>query len=155
MPNGLQPIIDLTDPAPSWAEGSASGSWPPGSVRPDPAEFGRFAHAAAVRYSGSFNGLPRVRYYQDWNEPNVYRYLSPQYENGALASAQHYRSMLQEFAAAVHGVHGDNVVIAGSLSPFTQDSPTAPASAPMRFMRELLCMSASNAPLPGCSPALF
>ena len=38
---------------------------------PDPAAFGAFARALAARFSGSFQGLPRIRYFQAWNEPNI------------------------------------------------------------------------------------
>src|SRR6185503_3486207 len=73
--HGLDPIVGF-DSAPSWAEGRGSG--PGGTVRPDPRELGRFAHAAAERYSGHFAGLPRVRYWQAWNEPNLILFLNPQ-----------------------------------------------------------------------------
>jgi hypothetical protein len=59
--------------------------------------------------------------------------------------------MLEQFAAAVHDVHADNTVIAGGLSAFTNPASTAP----MRFMRSLLCMSSSGRPLSGCAPLHF
>ena len=64
--------------APAWAEGARRrSSAPPGSWRPSASAFRDFAQAAACRYSGSFAGLPRVRYWQGWNEPNLSEYLTP------------------------------------------------------------------------------
>ena len=105
--------------APDWAEGSGPGL--PGTVRPNPAEFALFARAAARRYSGSFAGLPRVRRWQAWNEPNYFRHLSrsttrPRKRAGRRAgsSPDIYRAMVNAFYAAIHGVHADNVVVAGA-----------------------------------------
>ena len=57
-------------------------------------ELAQFLTAAARRYSGSFSHLPRVRYWQIWNEPNLDAYLVPQYANGRPASPDWYRSMV-------------------------------------------------------------
>ncbi len=97
-----------------------------GTVRPDPVEFGLFAQALAKRYSGQTPGLPRVRYYQAWNEPNVIAHLSPQFEGGRAVSPGHYRLMLERFADAVHAVHRDNVVIAGGQSAFENPNSMGP-----------------------------
>ena len=45
--------------------------------------------------------------------------------------------MVNRFAAAVHGVNPANLVVAGGTAPFGQWNHAAP----LRFMRELLCMS--------------
>jgi hypothetical protein len=135
---GLQPIVGV-QLAPAWAERSREGD--PGTRSPDPAELAAFATAAAKRYGGRFQGLPRVRYWQAWNEPNYSGFLTPQ-------SPDLYRQMVNAFADAVHGVHKDNVVIAGGTSPF--QTPKV-AVAPLDFMRDLLCVSADAAPRPTCS----
>ena len=79
---GLEPIFNF-ESAPFWAE-RTHGGWDGGTNSPDPAEYGLFAKAVALRYSGNFvfqgDRLPRVRYWQAWNEPNHYRHLNPQYE---------------------------------------------------------------------------
>jgi hypothetical protein len=160
--NGLDPIIAITS-APRWAE--AEEKWTPGTNKPDPVEYGRFAGAAALRYGGGFAGLPRIRRWQAWNEPNHYRHLNPQYDNpfearplrpeARLLSADHYRSMVNEFAKAVHAVHADNLVVTGGLSPFHIYYGEGPAAAPLEFMRGLLCLSTRNTPLPGCEPVHF
>jgi len=147
---GLKPIISVSS-APEWAETGSRGGFTAGTVRPDPVEFGLFAQALAKRYSGQTPGLPRVRDYQAWNEPNVVVHLSPQIEGGRVVSPGHYRLMVEQFAAAVHAVHPDNVVIAGGLSAFEN----ANSVGPLPFMRQLLCMSAANRPLAGCRPLSF
>ena len=65
---GLEPIVFINQ-APDWAQRAGSGK--PGTVNPDPIEFGNFARAAAKRYGGDFGGLPRVRFWQAWSEPNI------------------------------------------------------------------------------------
>ena len=147
---GLEPILSL-EGAPEWAQTGPLGNFKAGTVRPDPVEFGLFARAMATRYSGQTSGLPRVRYFEAWNEPNVIAHLSPQTEGGRVVSPGHYRLMLERFAEAVHAVHSDNAVIAGGLSAFANPNSTGP----MPFMRALLCMSAANRPLPGCTPLSF
>src|SRR3954452_15124014 len=73
---GLDPIVCIIT-APAWPERTKAAGFP-GAGSPDPVEFGRFAHAAALRYSG--NGpLPRVRHWQAWNEPNLTDYHAPQF----------------------------------------------------------------------------
>jgi hypothetical protein len=144
--HGLSPIICIVS-APDWAEG---GNQPnhPGTVRPDRAELGLFATAAARRYSGSVAGLPRVRYWQVWNEPNLLHYLTPQYVGRRAASAVWYRAMVNAFSTAVHSVHADNVVIAGGLAPFTTHTGDRAewGVGPLEFMREMLCVSRTLRP---------
>lgn len=145
----LAPLLTLFQ-APRWAE-TGPGDLSTGAVRVDPAAFADFATAAATRYDGN-HGLPRVRYWQAWNEPNVNVYLAPEFdEQGAPAAALLYRKMLNAFAAAVHRVRRDNLVVSAGLSPFTVKSGETVTSGPMRFMRDLLCMSGGAHPKPVCS----
>jgi hypothetical protein len=115
------------------------------AARPDPAQFALFATAGARRYGGGFEALPRVRYFQAWNEQNLATNLWPQLEDGKPVAPALYRQMLNAFYAAVHGVHADNVVIAGGLAPFHDSTADTVAQdkdwGPMKFMRELLCLS--------------
>ena len=128
-------IIAVIIGAPKWAEGAGSG--PVGGVRPNPMALGHFAMAAARRYSGSFAGLPRIRNWQVWNEPNRTYFLMPQFERGVMVSAPHYRAMVNAVAASVKRVNAGNLVVAGGLAPLGQ--PGKPA--PLAFMREMLCVS--------------
>ena len=85
---GLVPLFSVTK-APAWAEGPGrprvSARVPSGSWRPSPVAFGDFAQALAARYSGRIPDpahpdrmLPRVTYFQAWNEPNLSNFLTPQ-----------------------------------------------------------------------------
>jgi hypothetical protein len=135
--HGLEPIVVLFS-APRWAEGAGDG--PAGTRSPDPTDLGRFATAAARRYSGTYEGLPQVRYWQVWNEPNLWLFLSPQISDGKLVAPERYRQMVNSVAAAVHNVQRDSVVIAGGTAPFGRpgwwfNTP------PLIFMRSMLCMS--------------
>src|SRR6266542_5089552 len=50
--------------------------------------------------------------------------------------------MVNQFAEAVKSIHTDNLVIAGGTAPFGHDVNMAP----LRFMRDLLCLSPSLEP---------
>jgi hypothetical protein len=148
--NGLQPILSISR-APTWARDSAGGR---ATTWPDPAELARFARAAALRYSGDFvvDGatLPAVRYWQLWNEPNAGRELFPQFRGRRSVSPEIYRRMLAAFTPAVHAVSPENIVIAGGTAPFGHRSRDIQVTAPMRFMRQLLCMSKGTIPHATC-----
>jgi hypothetical protein len=138
---GLEPIISINF-APLWAYEPLGD----GRYVPDPAQLGAFARAVAERYSGRFGGLPRVRYWQVWNEPNITLYLAPQFLNGKPFSPGHYREMVNGVSAAVKAVNPDNVVIAGGTAPFRDTSSDVravnPRWGPLTFMREFLCLNA-------------
>ncbi len=148
---GLEPLV-LINGAPGWAQGRGSG--PLGTVRPDPIAFGRFAQAAARRYSGSFAGLPRVRNWEAWNEPNTSFFFNPQYQGNRAVSPKIYRRMVVRFAAGVHAVRSDNVVIAGATFPFKLNRPNARAVAPLSFMRSVFCLSKKLRAKHKCGPPL-
>lgn len=145
---GLQPLLTVVA-APQWAQDG--GAVPPlNSHMPDVKAYVQFTTALVNRYSGSFDALPRVQYWQAWNEPNISLYLVPQLVNGQPFSTGWYRNMLNGFAGVVHTVHADNLVVSAGLAPFrdntrevlTQDSDWGPLS----FMRDLLCLSAQLKP---------
>ena len=117
---------------------------------PESGELAQFMTAAARRYSGSFSHLPRVRYWQIWNEPNMDAYLVPQYANGRPASPDWYRSMVNAAVDAIHSVRKDNVVVAGGLAPFGPWPGLRDKVAPLTFMRQLLCLSSGRNPKPVC-----
>ena len=106
--------------------------------------------AAAARYSGSTPGLPRIRYWQVWIEPNVNKFFRHQYENGKLLAPKRYAAMVNAVADAVHSIHPDNKVIAGGLSPFTVTRGDTQTITPMTFMQDMLCMKANGKPKSSC-----
>jgi hypothetical protein len=148
--SGLEPLLSITA-APFWALGDDSASTRQnGTYKPDPVELGRFAAAIAKRYSGSYEGLSRVRYWQVWNEPNLNLHLTPQRVNGSPFSPGWYREMVNHFAQSVHAVRRDNLVIAGGLSPFTVRNQFFESVAPLDFLRRFLCLSAGTPVRPTC-----
>lgn len=136
---GLEPIVNIFG-APQWANERVVRG---GDYKPSPAMLAAFGTAAARRYSGGFQDLPRVRYWELWNEPNLALFLRPQLVGSTVYSAGWYRKMLNAFTPAVHRVRADNSVIAGSTAPFTSraGARTSWGPGPLLFMRELLCLS--------------
>ena len=127
--------------APAYAEGSgAPGGVEGGTWRPDPTKFGDFAAAVATRYGGDFQGLPRVRYYQAWNEPNLPQYLTPQNSGGKPESPELYRELLNAFYAEVKRVQADNEVITAGTAPYG-DPPGGERVRPLVFWRKVLCLA--------------
>jgi hypothetical protein len=103
-----------------------------------------------------------VRYWQIWNEPNLSVFLNPQlstqlteepscpFNSSRVVSAGLYRDLVNASAEALHAVHDDNVVIAGGMSPFCGTNGVV-ATAPLLFMRKLLCMSDDATPRATCA----
>jgi hypothetical protein len=127
----------------------------PGTWRPNAADYAAFATAAARRYDGHFPDpllpgayLPRVRYWQAWNEPNLDEYLSPQWTRSGRhwvdTSPVVYRRLLNAFYAAVKGVSHSNFVITAGTSPYG-DRPGYSKRGyermpPVQFYRDLFCL---------------
>jgi hypothetical protein len=143
---GLTPVIGIDEP-PAW------GQSPPGAGedRPDPSQLALFAHAFAARYDGSRPGLSWIRYWEVWNEPNASYFLQPQIQENRIVSVDTYRTMLNDYAAAVHGVRSDDFVIGGALFPNGLLRPTETAIAPLEFARGLFCLSAGPRPHKTCN----
>jgi hypothetical protein len=108
--------------------------------------------------------LPRVRYWQVWNEPNLHVFLMPQYTtpynqnvqgNGSVVSSGNYRQLVKAVGRGVYGVDPTNRVIAGGLAPFGRPFAKRHAVTPLRFMRDFLCLTADQQRKPGCRPARF
>ncbi len=136
----LMTVLD----APSWAEGKhRPGSVDPGTWRPKAGAFGDFGHALAKRYSGHFDGLPSVHFYEAWNEPNLSAYLTPQYRGKKLTSATIYRKMLNAFYAGVHSATGKDRVVSGGLAPYGEP-PGHARTRPLIFLRKLTCLKGST-----------
>jgi len=142
---GLTPVL-MVHGAPSWAQRCSTGrpTWVP-VCDPDPAMLAAFATAAARRYSGVYAGLPRVRYWQGLNEPNLSLFFNPQLDGRRVVSADLYRRLIDAFYFAVKGVNRSNLVLAAGLGPIGNPPWTV---APMKFARALLCMRGRRDPVP-------
>lgn len=141
---GLVPLLQVYT-APKWAQRCHQQSSTGAPCDVDPAAMADFARAAARRYSGTFNGLPRVRYWQAQNEPNLSLFFNPQFRHGRPVSPKLYRGVINAFYAAIKSVDPSNLVLAAGLAPVGR--PGA-AIAPLRFTRELLCMKDAQPPGP-------
>lgn len=140
---GLTPVI-MVSGAPQWAQ-LCHLSWTTGACNPNLSMFRAFAAALAQRYSGRVDGLPRVRYWQGLDEPNLSLFFDPQFRHGRDISPVLYRRLINAFYFAVKSVRKSNVVIAAGLGPVAVRHYTI---GPMRFARELLCMQGRRHPRP-------
>ncbi len=97
-------IIARLDNPPAWSHANPdSGTFaPPDDVQ----DYVNFAAAVAQRYRG------RLRYYQIWNEPNIF----PEWGNQPV-NPEAYTDMLCRTYAALKVVDPEIVVIAAALSP--------------------------------------
>jgi hypothetical protein len=151
---GLTPLLVVSH-APAFAE--AVPRWHfayPGSWDPSPQALRAFATALARRYDGSFpdpldpaRPLPKVRLFQAWNEPNLARYLEPQWVaregHWTAFSPLLYRELLNGFYAGVKAVAPDDVVIAAGVAP-NGDPAGVGRMAPVSFLRSLLCLTTND-----------
>jgi len=140
----LDPLITAVV-APNWAEGpNRAGNAPPGTWKPDPDAFGDFGQALAARYGS------QVRYYQAWNEPNIFSFINPQYEGGEPVGSDIYRRMLNAFYDGVNAADGTATVISGGTAPYGEP-PGGRRTRPLVFIRDLLCLNAQNEPSGNCN----
>ena len=114
--NGMEVIVRISNP-PEWtrAAGDAPGTFaPPDNVQ----DFADFVTAVVSRYKG------RVRYYQLWNEPNIY----PEWGSYPISPEQ-YTELLQAGATAARAADPNVVIIAGALAATINLQPNDPAPA--------------------------
>jgi hypothetical protein len=164
--SGLEPLVSFTA-APAWAEGPdrprVGDNAPVGTWRPSAPAYRLFAEAAARRYSGVTPDplrmgavLPRVRYWQAWNEPNLTDFLTPQWTtvDGQLrpASPDLYRVLNNAFYDGVKAVFADNFVVTGGTGPYGDYTPGARRIPPATFARRFLCVSGRTNPRPSTCP---
>ena len=140
---GLRVMITFQE-APRYAQedgGKPDGSsLPDGAWKPKPEDLQDFAKAVATRYSGTFNGLPRVSDFEAWNEGNLNGFLAPQYEGKKLVAVDRYRRMVIAVENGIDSVHPDNRVVVGSLAPYGEE-PGGARTRPLEFLRELFCLN--------------
>lgn len=148
---GAEPVLVLSSPA-SWVEapGKREGEGP-GPWRPSADALADFANAMAQRYSGTFtpagqgSPLPRVRFWQAWNEPNSTNELLPQFERDGdrlrVESAEIYRGLLNAVARGVKAVSPANKVVLAAVVPFG-DYPLGSGLSrppPVQWIERVLC----------------
>jgi len=108
----MEMIVRISNP-PTWTRALTDtvGTYAP----PDNfADFADFVGAVVARYQG------RIRYYQLWNEPNIY----PEWGTYAI-NPEAYTAMLKAGAMAARAADPNAVVIAGALAATIELSPNA------------------------------
>ena len=127
-----QEVMLTISGTPPWANGGANPSVMPSNL----ADFTEFARAIASRYSGRFAGYPYVRFWSVWNEPNLNRFLTPQFNaNGRPVAPANYAKL---YEAAYTGIKAGNAtaqVAIGETSARGSDKPSGlrPAHSPGKF----------------------
>ena len=109
---GLELIVRISNP-PEWtrAAGDAPGTFaPPDDVQ----DFADFTSAVVARYKG------RIRYYQLWNEPNIY----PEWGSYPI-DPEAYTELLRAGAMAARAADPNVVIIAGALAATINLQPSA------------------------------
>lgn len=178
--DGMAVDFVLSGGAPPWATGS--GQPRPGGYsewKPSPAAYGAWVQAVGTRYSGQYDptlgrrepgdpaDLPRVTFWEPWNEPNFGQELAPQAVKGStvLTAPAAYRGLLD---AAWTGLsssgHGRDTLVIGNLDARGASAKPARgrpqglpgtfgATKPLTFIRALYCVNSSYKELRGGAAA--
>jgi hypothetical protein len=148
---GILVNLNITSPIPRWASSSQApeerlqGTWGPNAD-----EFGQFVRAAGKRYSGTYNGLPRVDYWSIWNEPNQAGWLTPQWSPDPRNARRQvesapavYRALVaSSWQALADTGHGSDTILIGETAPQgtqKQRGITKSLDA-LRFLRQVYCL---------------
>ncbi len=168
---GITVDMVLTGGSPIWADGpgipSAARHNPHFSWKPSAREFGYFVHAIGQRYGGSYDGLPAVRNWELWNEPNFGQDLGPQAIAGSTVSVapNMYRGLLNAAWSSLRATgHGRDTIVIGQLTARglqIRASRRLPGglpgnfgqTKPLQFIRTLYCVDSHFNPLRGPAAA--
>ncbi|HEY5873625.1 MAG TPA: cellulase family glycosylhydrolase, partial [Gaiellaceae bacterium] len=98
--NDLEVMITISG-TPRWANRGQTPNVAPTRM----ADFQAFARAIASRYSGRNDGIPFVRFWSVWNEPNLTTFLKPQFnaKGKSVAPATYARIAAAGFAGIKAG----------------------------------------------------
>ena len=116
-----------------------------------------FAQALAARYDGTRKNknkrlLPRVTYFQAWNEPNLSTHLTPQHQGRKYVGASVYRNLLNAFRVGLSAAgrteascggnpsSTDACLVAAGLAPFGNTVSVRDGTGPQDFARAVLCL---------------
>jgi hypothetical protein len=149
----MTPFLMVGPPAPDWATTGRTRKYI-GVWKTDPAEYGNFVRAIGRRYSGA-QGLPPVRMWSVWNEPNHPQFIQPLSERigGKMVptAADQYRRLYvaatQAFAASGHA---RDTILFGEVLPIGQSRlGTLNTIKPLLWLREFFCVDANYRPFRG------
>jgi len=129
--NGMELIVRLSNP-PGWTRAQGEGEnhvdtfAPPDNVQ----DFADFVSAVVSRYKG------RIKYYQLWNEPNIY----PEWGSDAI-NPESYVELLKAGADAARAADPKVVLIAGALASTINlqpdDAPPANSLNDLLFLQRM------------------
>ena len=150
LARGIQLNFNITSPVPRWAAAEA----PRADIQPtfgvNAEEFGQFVRALGTRYSGTYNGLPRVDYWSVWNEPNQAGWLTPQWgpdprnaRRWVEASPSQYRKLVQNaWQGLADTGHGTDTFLVGETAPQGEknDKNITQSIDALKFIRRLYCL---------------
>ena len=127
---GLRVMLTLAPDAPRWATAGGRGRNYKISAR----EFASFARAVGRRYSGTYAGLPAVKYWSIWNEPNHIFFVSPRSQAPRI-----YRGLVQVGVPALRatGPAGAKIFV-GELAPV---GTATKVIGPKLFLQKWLCLN--------------
>jgi hypothetical protein len=163
--DGIRVDLLVTGGAPLWAAGSGAPSGFGPVYKPSATGYGQFVQAVGERYSGSYtppgatSPLPRINFWELWNEGNWAPALSPQVpsaNSGTYLAAAEDRSLIDNAWSALQATgHGSDTVVYASLSPdqssVVQPVSSTSASPPIPFVRTMYCLNSSYQPLTGAA----
>jgi hypothetical protein len=126
---GFRIMITLAPDAPNWATAGGRG----GNYKVDSKAFADFARAVGRRYSGSFGGLPAVKFFSIWNEPNHIFFLKPRSQSPRV-----YRRLVERGVPALRATAAaGSKVFVGELAPV---GTATKVLGPKRFIQGWLCL---------------
>ncbi len=132
---GFRIIATITGDAPRWATAGGKGaSFATANYKVNANDYADFAGAVARRYAGNFGGLPAIRYFTIWNEPNHKQFLKPLSSGPAI-----YRQLVEKGVPAVRkgAVKGAKVFV-GETAP---SGVAGKSTGPRTFLQKWLCLN--------------
>jgi hypothetical protein len=173
LARGIAVNLNLTSPVPRWAATASPRDDIQQTFGPSAEEFGTFVKAVGTRYSGAYQGLPRVDFWSIWNEPNQGGWLTPQWSTDPrndkawveAAPATYRQLVAAAWTNLADSGHGADTILIGETAPqgVTDRGLSRPLE-PLRFLRRMYCvddnlnlLKGSEAQVRGCpaDPATF
>ena len=150
MARGILVNFNITSPVPRWAAADSPREDLQKNFGPNPAEFESFVAALGKRYSGGYEGLPRVDYWSIWNEPNQAGWLTPQWAPDPRNAKRFVEAAPGTYRALVAGAwralaatgHGTDTILVGETAPqgLRNNKGISRSIDALKFVRRLYCL---------------
>jgi hypothetical protein len=132
-------VLTLAAPPPKWATEGAVG----GVTRPRDSDFQAFVTAAGRKFGTA------VTWWSPWNEPNLYKFLGPQFVKHKPEAGLLYRGL---FLAARAGLDKAGLKSAKMLMGETAPRGNNLNVAPLALLRQTLCLNSKYKKVGHCKP---